>query len=79
MPDITLACGHNSYNVDVGFVKSAKELLEGVRDGTMEPTEVPLWGQSLWEYMHATDKRASIVVPSGLQGRLYRFGDVIAV
>lgn len=77
LPAITLACGHNSYSEDVQFVTSAIELLEGVRDGTLEPAEVPLWGQKMWEYTHPTDRRAAVVVPLGLKGRLYKFGETI--
>ena len=74
---ITLACGHNSFKVDTSFVRSATELLDGVRDGTLEPQEVQLWGTTKWEYTHPSDSRAAIVVPKGLKGRLYKYGEAI--
>jgi len=64
-PDITLACGHNSFSLDAGFVGSVITLFTGIRDGTLEPRDVVLWGMDVWEYVCPTDERASVVVRSG--------------
>ena len=61
---ITLACGHNSFSEDVGFVGSVIQLFTGIQNSTLQPRKAVLWGMDVWEYVCPTDARASVVVRS---------------
>ena len=64
LAEITLACGHNTYNMNISFVASALALFEGIRDTKIKCRPVDIFGRSAVEYLHPSDPRCSLVLGS---------------
>lgn len=63
LPEITLACGHNTYSMDIGFIDSCLSLFTGIEQDKMPSRPRDVFGIKCLEYMFDKDPRASIVLP----------------